>query len=436
MGRRRKRQHLQQASDIVPVDPSSQLWTTRYAPQNIKEICGNKGQVEKLQQWLKDWPNSLKCGLKKPGKNAMNMFRAVLITGPPGISKTSSAHLERDGVQITDWTVLIMDEVDGMSAGDRGGVGVLNATIKKSKVPIICIVNDRGALKLKPLAAGLPSQRPAANMIRSKLMTIAFKETIQVPANVLDQLVQGSQSDIRQVLNMLSTWQLSSNSINFDEGKTLAKMNEKHTIMSPFDITSKMFGPHLFSATSHESLGGKTELYFQDHSFMLLFIQENYLKTQPARLRNYVGPMVQLTLLELMDKAASSISDGDLVDLKASGQAGATLGAHYGGPNAMSFSQWLGQDFKQTKLNRQLSDVQIRMRLKVSGDDLLIDFSASKVEDVIGNMDEIIAEEDIRGHENGLTKKFNSSEHPIPLYKASALGNAPKKLAGGPALYQ
>jgi replication factor C subunit 1 len=37
------------------VDASSQLWTTRYAPQRLKDICGNKGQVEKLQQWLHDW---------------------------------------------------------------------------------------------------------------------------------------------------------------------------------------------------------------------------------------------------------------------------------------------------------------------------------------------------------------------------------------------
>jgi replication factor C subunit 1 len=75
------------------------------------------------------------------------------------------------GVPITDQTCLIMDEVDGMSAGDRGGVGALNALIKKTKVgifcvfspkvasdtslqiPIICIANDRGAQKLKPLMA-------------------------------------------------------------------------------------------------------------------------------------------------------------------------------------------------------------------------------------------------------------------------------------------
>ena len=31
------------------VDPSTQLWTVRYAPQSLKEICGNNSQVGKLQ---------------------------------------------------------------------------------------------------------------------------------------------------------------------------------------------------------------------------------------------------------------------------------------------------------------------------------------------------------------------------------------------------
>lgn len=44
-----------------------------------------------------------------------------------------------------------MDEVDGMSAGDRGGVADLIASIKISKVPIICICNDRYSQKLKSL---------------------------------------------------------------------------------------------------------------------------------------------------------------------------------------------------------------------------------------------------------------------------------------------
>jgi len=50
---------------------------------------------------------------------------------------------------------------------------------------------------------------------------MCYRENLQVQANVVDQLIEGSQSDIRQVLNMLSTWKLSSNSMDFDEGKAL-----------------------------------------------------------------------------------------------------------------------------------------------------------------------------------------------------------------------
>ena len=50
-------------------------------------------------------------------------------------------------------------------------------------------------------------------------------------------------------------------------------MNEKYTVMTPFDITYKMMGPYLFSATSRETLNDKMELYFHDPSFVPLFIQ-------------------------------------------------------------------------------------------------------------------------------------------------------------------
>jgi replication factor C subunit 1 len=47
--------------------------------------------------------------------------------------------------------VLIMDEVDGMSAGDRGGAAELAAMIRKAKIPIICICNDVRSPKVGPL---------------------------------------------------------------------------------------------------------------------------------------------------------------------------------------------------------------------------------------------------------------------------------------------
>ncbi|THU99376.1 purine nucleotide binding protein [Dendrothele bispora CBS 962.96] len=516
-------------------DPSAQLWTTRYAPQSLKEICGNKAQVEKLEQWLKDWSQSLKANFKKPGKNGMNMYRAVLISGSPGIGKTTSAHLcaklagftpielnasdtrskklvengmninntsldgyitgrsanHISGVTLTDRTCLIMDEVDGMSAGDRGGVGALNALIKKTKIPIICIANDRNAQKLKPLMGttfNLTFQKPQATTIRSRILSIVYKEKMKIPANVVDQLISGAQSDIRQVLNMLSTWKLSNDSMSFDESKDLTKMNEKYAILSPFDITTKMLGPYLFSKTSRETLGQKMDYYFQDHSFIPLFIQENYLKSQPAKIRDLDGPEKILTQLKLMDEAASSISDADLVDNMIHGPEqhwslmplhavcstvrpascvyGA--GAHYGGPNSLSFPQWLGQNSKQNKLSRQLGDVQTHIRLKVSADkpeirqsyipalhpyivQPLVDEGTSAIADVIQTMDEYylsredwdtIVELGVDSRKDDLilkkiptavktsfTRKYNSSDHPIPFHKAQDLGKAPKKLA-------
>lgn len=74
-------------------------------------------------------------------------------------------------------------------------------------------------------------------------------------------------------------------------------------------------GPYLFSPTARETLSDKIELYFHDYSFIPLFVQENYLKFEPARLRSVSNPREKtIKQLRLMDKAASSISDADLVD--------------------------------------------------------------------------------------------------------------------------
>ena len=42
-----------------------------------------------------------------------------------------------------------MDEVDGMGAGDRQGMAELIKLIKQSKIPIICICNDRQSQKVR-----------------------------------------------------------------------------------------------------------------------------------------------------------------------------------------------------------------------------------------------------------------------------------------------
>ncbi|KAH8822603.1 replication factor RFC1 C terminal domain-containing protein [Flagelloscypha sp. PMI_526] len=529
-------------------DPSTQLWTSRYAPTTLKDICGNKSNVEKISDWLDNWQKNYKSSFKKLGKNMTGTHRALLIHGPPGIGKTTSAHLcakaagyvpiemnasdtrskklieggmnvgnkvldgwmgaknqdkNDDTRVITDRTCIIMDEVDGMSAGDRGGVGALAKMIRTTKVPIICIANDGKAQKLKPLFGqgvcfGMSFARPQANQIRSRIMTVIFKEKMKIPANVVDSLIQGAQSDIRLVLNMLSTWKLGHTTMDYDEGKQLTMANSKHPILTPFDITSKVLGPYMFSHTNRDTLGDKMELYFMDHSFVPLFIQENYLKTVPARAKGYAGPEQELTTWSLLDKASHSISDGDLVDKLIHGpdQQWSLMPLHaicstirpasyiYGttaqpanGGNpygyGAAFPQFLGQNSKQSKLQRALADVQVRMRLKASGDkeevrqyylprlherlvqplqdegkegipaviDTMDEYYLSKddwdtiIELGVGDMNEKAVLAGIQpATKTAFTKQYNAAEHPIAYHKGNefGFGKGKKILGGGP----
>ncbi|KAK2790255.1 hypothetical protein FQN53_000021 [Emmonsiellopsis sp. PD_33] len=509
-----------------PPKIDARLWTTKYAPTSLNMICGNKTSVERLQSWLRNWRNSAKADFKKAGKDGSGLYRAVMIHGPPGIGKTTAAHLvakleDYDVVEtnasdtrskklvevglrgVLDTTslqgyfsgegkkvesgrknlVLIMDEVDGMSAGDRGGVGALSAIARKTRIPLIMICNERRLPKMKPfdhVVFDLPFRRPTAEQIRSRLSTICFREGLKIPPQVLDGLIEGTNADIRQVINMLSTAKLDQRTLDFDQGKEMSKAWEKHVILKPWDIVSKILSSQMFAQSSKTTLNEKIELYFNDHEFSYLMLQENYLKTKPAGANMYQGREQRLKLLELADNAAQSISDGDLVDRMIHGTqqqwslmpthaafsfvrpASFMYGNFYERP---LFTSWLGNNSKQGKMARQVKEIQGHMRLRASGDRHeirqqylpalwnklarpLMEEGKEVVEDVIDLMDSYFLTRDDWDSitELGLgpmdqkeltidsqtkatfTRLYNQRSHPLPFMKGTSVV-APKHIA-------
>ncbi|KAM3418805.1 Replication factor C subunit 1 [Cercospora zeina] len=412
--------------------PDSRLWTVKYAPTQMSMICGNKGQVEKLQRWLRAFPKNQRTGFKMPGPDGSGTHRAVMIHGPPGIGKTTAAHLiaTMEGYDIVESNasdtrskklvenglkgtlaatslmgyfsqgvedikeankkiVLIMDEVDGMSAGDRGGVGALAAVCKKTQVPMILICNDRKLPKMKPFdfcTFDLPFRRPTTDQIRARIMTIAFREGMKLPPPVINALIEGSGADIRQVINMISQAKLDDQAMTFEDGKDMSKAWEKHTVLKPWDMVGKILGGGLFNEASKSTLNDKTELYFNDHEFAPLMLQENYLGTNPQRSNRYNGEpsKKRLAALKLASKAADSISDGDLVDrmIHGSQQQWSLMPTHavfsfvrpasfvYGSMagSQTRFTAWLGNNSKTGKLSRFVKEIQGHMRLRVTAD--------------------------------------------------------------------
>lgn len=81
---------------------SSQLWVDKYKPKNMKQLIGQQGDkscARKLLNWLSKWHDNRAAG-RKPlfgaGKWADQDgggYRAALLSGPPGIGKTTMSVL-------------------------------------------------------------------------------------------------------------------------------------------------------------------------------------------------------------------------------------------------------------------------------------------------------------------------------------------------------
>jgi replication factor C subunit 1 len=76
----------------------SSLWVDKHKPRSLDELVGNVGLVGTLRTWLREWDNVHLRGdapaeAKAGGKSKDLGKKAVLISGPPGIGKTTTALL-------------------------------------------------------------------------------------------------------------------------------------------------------------------------------------------------------------------------------------------------------------------------------------------------------------------------------------------------------
>ena len=70
------------------------MWVDKYKPKHVSEVLGGSEVVNKLTDWLKKWDQVfLKKTLKVPFVQSGPSCRAVLMSGPPGIGKTTTATL-------------------------------------------------------------------------------------------------------------------------------------------------------------------------------------------------------------------------------------------------------------------------------------------------------------------------------------------------------
>uniref|UniRef100_H0X6L1 Replication factor C subunit 1 n=1 Tax=Otolemur garnettii TaxID=30611 RepID=H0X6L1_OTOGA len=402
------------------------LWVDKYKPTSLKTIIGQQGDqscANKLLRWLRNWHESssedkkhaTKFG-KFAGKDDGSGFKAALLSGPPGVGKTTTASLvcqelgytyvelnasdtrskntlkavvaeSLDNTSIKGFYsggaassgsmkhALLMDEVDGMAGSeDRGGIQELIGLIKHTKIPIICMCNDRNHPKIRSLVHycfDLRFQRPRVEQIKGAMMSIAFKEGLKIPPPAMNEIILGANQDIRQVLHNLSMWCAGNKALTYDQAKADSHRAKKDIKLGPFDVARKVFAAG--EDTAHMSLMDKSDLFFHDYSIAPLFVQENYLHVKPVA----AGGDMKKHLM-LLSRAADSICDGDLVDSQIRSKQNWSLlptQAIYASvlPGELmrgymtqfpSFPSWLGKHSSTGKHDRITQDLALHMSLK------------------------------------------------------------------------
>ena len=202
----------------------------KYKPKNLSEIKGQDKPLEELR----------KSVLKK---------EPVFVYGKVGIGKTASVYalaheldyeiLEVNASDLRNKEqmqkvvinnikqaslfgkdkIILIDEIDGINAEDRGGLQELLKELENSNYPIVLIANDPWDSRLKNLRkkCKLIEFNTLDHLtIMQILKDISKKENLKLDENFLKQIAIKSRGDVRAAINDLSLIILD-NIIDLDE---------------------------------------------------------------------------------------------------------------------------------------------------------------------------------------------------------------------------
>ncbi|KAK9450334.1 P-loop containing nucleoside triphosphate hydrolase protein [Limtongia smithiae] len=316
---RRKAQHMtstnSDASTLGADADSGELWVEKWRAKKWVDLVGDERVHRQVLRWIQHWSYAV---FKKPVATtaAPKLFHShvnsnnwsppqpndplqrplkklLLLHGPPGLGKTTVAHVaakqagydvleinasdERGGTAVLGKITgaleshrvgkrpvcIIVDEIDG--GAESGFIRVLldilnsdtkavvqnasvagQATRKKKKSakpllrPIIAICNDPyvSALRcLRPLSEVVSYKRAATNVITQRLREICASENLVVDNRTLTELVENMDGDMRGCVNTLQ----------FDMGTGESGIGQKDVSANPNAIVGRVFreGPRV-----------------------------------------------------------------------------------------------------------------------------------------------------------------------------------------------
>lgn len=197
-------------------------FVVKYKPKSLKEFINQEEAVNTAKQWISRF---------KHGKSFKE--KPLLLHGPPGVGKTALAYAlaadynleifelnasdSRDAKTVKKLLgaamnqksffhrgkLLLIDEVDGISKKDYGGLQTLLKLIKTSNFPIILTANniwDKRFSSLRQQCRLLQLKKLSVSNVYKTLVSICKKENLEFDNDAVRMLARNSSGDLRAAL--------------------------------------------------------------------------------------------------------------------------------------------------------------------------------------------------------------------------------------------
>jgi len=253
----------------------------KYRVRKFNEIKGQDLGIQEVRNFFKMFPAK----------------RALILNGSTGVGKTSLvlALAEEEGLELFELNasdlrnkssleavlrpsveqkslfkkskLILMDEADGITGSDRGGLPELIALILKTKFPIIITANDIWKKKFSPLRQKckiVSLKELSEGDVRQILIDVLHKEGKRVRLETLNMLARQAKGDVRAALNDLQSV--------FDLGEEayVTEISSREKEESIFDSLKKLFQSEDYSVMPR--IFDNTAL---DLDEILLWVEEN-----------------------------------------------------------------------------------------------------------------------------------------------------------------
>jgi DNA polymerase III delta prime subunit len=328
------------------------MYAEKYKPRVLEEVLGHATEIAQLRRWLgpsADDPTAP----KKP----------VCLIGPPGIGKTTIAHLlaaqagyivhELNASDSRTSTVLkntlhttntrlqpdliIIDEVDTIQ--DHGGITTLSTIIKtNTHIPIVLIANER-PIKVRTILSNcieIVLYPPPLHTIVSHVEKIGKKEGLRIPKAQLQELC--TVRDLRSILNNLMF-----------VGASSATDASKDMTYDIFTATKKIINQ------KDLDLGQAFNIVESDAMMVPAMIEEAYVGASRS-LETAVRAADYITHGTIIDRRIHRVQDWSLLPYYSASAIAAARTVEGPAPYNL-FPSWLGKHSSTLKKRRDLQEL-------------------------------------------------------------------------------